>query len=183
LKRKRKEKKMIGLLKKIIQNFDKEKGMPLGNMTSQFFANVYLNELDYVIKHTLRLKYYIKYVDDFIIFHRNKRVLEECKEKIEKYLININLELHPEKSKITALHKGINFLGFRCFYFHKCIQKRNMSRLYKRIPSLKKLYGQEYITADRLTESIEGWCAYALLGNTYRLRKRLKRKVKNLITS
>jgi hypothetical protein len=75
--------------------------MPLGNLTSQFFANVYLNELDYFVKHKLRAKYYIMYVDDFVILNNSKTQLEFWKKDIDKFLMeSLRLELHPQKSKI-----------------------------------------------------------------------------------
>ena len=79
--------------------------MPLGNLTSQFFANVYLNELDQFVKHKLKAKYYIRYVDDFVILHNNKQTLETYKEKINNFLKTIKLELHPD------MHKNQGFLA------------------------------------------------------------------------
>ena len=100
--------------------------MPIGNLTSQFFANVYLNELDYFIKHKLKAKYYIRYVDDFVILHSNKKILEIYKDKINKYLNYLKLELHPNKSKIISLNNGVTMLGYRVFYYYKrrrCLQQ------------------------------------------------------------
>ena len=109
----------------------KGKGMPLGNLTSQFFANVYLNELDYFVKHKLRAKYYLRYVDDFVILHYNKEILQEFQEKISKYLKNLKLELHPDKSKIIALRDGITLLGYRVFYHYKLLRKSNLRKFNK----------------------------------------------------
>ena len=110
----------IWLTRQILNNFDskiKGKGMPLGNLTSQFFANVYLNELDYFVKHRLKSKYYIRYVDDFVILHRNKKRLEYFKKQIDNFLVHeLKLWLHPDKSKILPLRNGITFLGYRLFY-------------------------------------------------------------------
>jgi RNA-directed DNA polymerase len=75
IQRKIKDNNLLGLIRLILGNFDKTRGMPLGNLTSQFFANVYLNELDYFVKHTLRAKYYIRYVDDFVILHKSESQL------------------------------------------------------------------------------------------------------------
>ena len=78
--------------------------MPLGNLTSQFFANIYLNELDYFIKHELKAKYYIRYVDDFVIIRNSKEQLKNWKKEISKFLRdNLKLELHPQKSKIIPV--------------------------------------------------------------------------------
>ena len=104
--------------------------MPLGNLTSQFFANVYLNELDYFVKHKLKTKYYIRYVDDFIILHKSKSQLKIWKKQIKLFLKeNLKLELHPDKSKIVSLSRGIDFVGFRNFYYYKLLRKRNSANL------------------------------------------------------
>jgi len=109
LQRKIKDEKVIWLIVKVLKNFDnKINGMPLGNMTSQFFANLYLNDLDHFVKQKLKMRHYIRYVDDFLILHKSERVLEDCKNKIEKYLKNLRLELHPDKSKIYSMFHIIN---------------------------------------------------------------------------
>jgi hypothetical protein len=134
------------------------KGMPLGNLTSQFFANIYLNELDKFVKHKLKAKYYIRYVDDFVILHSSKEQLKIWKKEIEIFLKNrLNLELHPDKSKIINLSKGIDFVGFRNFYYYKLLRKRNIRNMQKKI----NLFNQGNISYEKLFESFEGWNAYA----------------------
>src|SRR3989344_4798312 len=113
--------------------------MPIGNLTSQFFANVYLNELDYFIKHKLKAKYYIRYVDDFVILHSNKKILEIYKDKINKYLNYLKLELHPNKSKIISLTKPINFVGFRIFYYYKLLKKFNRKNIQEKLNKFSTL--------------------------------------------
>src|SRR3989344_8719913 len=109
-------------------------GMPLGNLTSQFFANLYLNSLDYFVKHKLRIKYYIRYVDDFIILYNNKEALEYYKEEIDSFLKNeLKIELHNEKSKIMQLKQGIDFLGFRNFYNYRILRKNKRRLLRSKI--------------------------------------------------
>ena len=91
--------------------------MPLGNLTSQFFANIYLNELDYFVKHGLKAKYYIRYVDDFVILHSSKEQLEIWKQEIDKFLKEkLKIELHSQKSRIISLSHGVDFVGFRNFF-------------------------------------------------------------------
>jgi len=108
--------KIIWLIEQILNNYKSEKGMPLGNLTSQFFANVYLNELAQFVKHKLRAKCYIRYVDDFVILHNSKEQLNIWKSEINRFLKEkLELELHPNKSQILKLKKGIKFLGFRIF--------------------------------------------------------------------
>ena len=144
--------------------------MPLGNLTSQFFANVYLNELDYFVKHNLKIKFYIRYVDDFIILHNSKEQLIRWKEELNNFLIYIlKLELHPEKSKIIPLCKGVDFVGFRNFYYYKLLRKRNIRKIISKI----SLYKQGFIEKDKINEIYQGWQAYAKWANTYKLREKL----------
>jgi len=146
------------------------KGMPLGNLTSQFFANVYLNELDQFVKHKLKSKYYIRYVDDFIILHKSKEQLEKWKEEIGIFLKEkLKLVLHPDKSRIINLSKGVDFVGFRNFYNNKLLRKRNVKSMERKIIG----YNKGEITLDKLFESFEGWNAYAKWSNSYNLKKRL----------
>ena len=122
IRRKIKDRKVLLLIQKILDNHITKypnKGMPIGNLTSQFFANLYLNELDYFVKHKLKIKCYIRYVDDFVLLGKSKERLEYCKNKISRFLKTIKLELHSEKSQIYPLHKGTKFLGFRIFYYYK----------------------------------------------------------------
>jgi len=182
LKKKVKDKKIIWLINAVLKNFDnKIKGMPLGNMTSQFFANVYLNELDYFIKHDLKAKYYIRYVDDFVILHENKEILEIYKEKVNNFLKeNLKLELHHDKSKTSSMHKGVNLLGFRVFYYYKLLRKRNIKQFKKRFIDLERQHAGGLIEYSDIIISVQGWFAYAVWGNTYNIRKEIVKKL-NLI--
>jgi hypothetical protein len=140
--------------------------MPLGNLTSQFFANVYLNELDYFIKHKLRAKYYLRYVDDFVIIHNSKEQLEIWKKEIEIFLKNnLRLELHPQKSRIISLSKGIDFVDFRNFYYYRLLRKRNAMSMKNKVNSLNK----GGISYEKFLESFQGWKAYAKWANSYEL--------------
>lgn len=181
IKSKIKDKKVIKLVEKILKNFDdKEKGMPLGNLTSQFFANVYLNELDYFIKHKLRVKYYIRYVDDFIILHNSKSQLEIWKKQISEFLAGrLKLELHPDKSKIIPLSRGIDFVGFRNFYYFKLLRKRNI----KKIKSKINLFKNNKTSFEKLLESFNGWQAYAKWADSYKLRDNLFKYIENISIS
>jgi len=177
LRRKIKDEKVIWLITKILKNFDnKISGMPLGNMTSQFFANVYLNDLDQFVKHKLKMKYYIRYVDDFVILHENKEILKNCKNKIEKYLMNLKIELHPNKSKVYPLYKGLDFLGFKIFFYYKRVRKRNIKRFERKLMKLEKTYLNGDLPKSKFIAIVEGWFAYIMWGNTYRLRKIILKK-------
>lgn len=168
IKSKIKDTNIIWLIKKILNNHSK--GMPLGNLTSQFFANIFLNELDYFVKHELKVKPYIRYVDDFIILSNNKEKLESYKNSIASFLKNkLDLELHQGKSKIIKIKQGINFLGFRLFKYHKLLRKAN-------IRTMKRRLAQDY---DKTYQFLEGWNAYARFGNTFNLRNKINTEVEN----
>ncbi len=178
LTKKIKDKDIIWLINKILKNFDnKEIGMPLGNLTSQFFANVYLNELDYYVKYRLKAKYYIRYVDDFILLDSSKAQLEIWKKGISKFLKEkLKLELHSQKSKILPLHQGISFLGFRIFSYYKLLKKSNIYQINKNINNWFGLYRQDLIKYKKVIDKLEGWFAHAIHGNTYNLRKQITSK-------
>ena len=154
--------------------------MPLGNLTSQFFANVYLNELDQFVKHKLKAKYYIRYVDDFVILHNNKQTLETYKEKINDFLKIIKLELHPDKSKIITLNNGVTMLGYRVFYHYKLLRKSNLRKSKRKIEEKIELVKNSILPYDSLLDSINGWFGYAMWADTYKLRKKLAKEINTI---
>jgi retron-type reverse transcriptase len=164
IQRKIKDEKTINLIILILNNFENDKGMPLGNLTSQFFANVYLNELDYFVKHKLKARYYIRYVDDFVILSFSKKQLIIWKELINLFLKeNLKLELHSKKSKINSLSKGVDFIGFRSFYYFKLLRKRNLKEIILKIEEYKK----GNLSKEKILEIFQGWHAYARWANSF----------------
>jgi len=148
--------------------------MPLGNLTSQFFANVYLNELDYFVKHVLRAKYYIRYVDDFVILHSSKEQLQIWKREISNFLKEkLKLELHPEKSKIVSLSRGVDFVGFRNYWYCKLLRKRNVDKMFVKVEE----YSKGVISKEKILESFQGWNAYAKWADSFILRKNIVKKI------
>ncbi|MBS3099510.1 helix-turn-helix domain-containing protein [Candidatus Pacearchaeota archaeon] len=180
IRRKIEDEKVILLIKLILSSFnsgEEGKGIPLGNLTSQFFANLYLNELDIFVKHKLKIKYYIRYVDDFVILHESKEQLEKWKDEINLFLKEkLKIELHPSKSHILKLNNGINFLGFRIFFYHKLIRKSNLKNFQRKFNNLKILFGEEIIGREKSLGVLEGWLAYCSHANTYKYRKQLVRE-------
>ena len=170
-----KDEKVIWLIERILENGGKNgRSMPLGNLTSQFFANIYLHELDYFVKHKLKAKYHIRYVDDFVILHNSKTQLELWKGQINLFLKEkLKLELHPEKSRIVSLSRGIDFVGFRNFYYFKLLRKRNIRKMLFVVEKYKK--GE--ITKEKIMESFQGWNAYAKWANSFKLRRKLSEKI------
>ncbi|MDD4187593.1 MAG: RNA-directed DNA polymerase [Bacilli bacterium] len=169
----------INLTKKLIFEKDVELGIPIGNYTSQYFANIYLNELDQYVKHELKIKYYLRYMDDFILLVKNKEEAKEVFSKIKEFLwINLKLELN-HKSKYYPPSMGIDFCGYRVYYTHKLVRNGSKKLMIKRIKNWNYLYesGQkldEYI----ITQSLNSWKAHIKHANSYNLYKSYLRKIK-----
>lgn len=146
------------------------KGMPLGNLTSQFFANVYLNEFDNFIKRRLQIKHYIRYVDDFVILDSSKQKLEETLGEIKSFLMKkLKLELHPDKTRILAIPRGLDFIGFRNFPNHKLLRKRNIRKINQKISN----YANGKLVFSQIMNYFIGWKGFAELGNTFKRRRNI----------
>ncbi len=155
--------------------------MSIGNLTSQFFANVYLNELDQFVKHKLKARCYIRYVDDFVILHRDKNILQKWKNELNIFLKEkLMLELHPEKSRLISIKRGVTFLGFRIFPKYRLLKKSNSGRIWKRLEKFKQKYEKGEINRSEVLQSLEGWLAYAKFADTYKFRKRVIAKFNGL---
>ena len=123
---------------KTLFNTKKNKGLPIGNLTSQFFANVYLNELDQYIKHKMKVKYYIRYVDDFIIFSKSRKELLSIKKEIETFLKEkLSLVLKP-LTILKPISSGINFVGYIIKSNYLLPRNRVVNNIYKKINLFKK---------------------------------------------
>jgi len=144
--------------------------LPLGNLTSQFFANVYLNELDQFVKHKLKAKYYIRYVDDFVILHTSKKQLNFWKKEINNFIKEkLKLGLHKDKSRIIILSRGIDFVGFRNFYHYKLLRKRNINGIKRKI----SLFNKGDISYEKLFNGFLGWHGHAKWSNSKNLIEKL----------
>lgn len=162
----------LWLLKDIIYSFPGGKNVPIGNYTSQWFCNIYLNELDTFIKHQLRVKRYIRYCDDFIIIHENKRYLMSLAEEIEQFLAQ-HLALRLSKNDIFPVRHGIDFLGYRHFSGYVLIRKSTAKRIKHRLRALPGMLKRGEISSEQYRSSIastEGWLRWA---NSYNLQTSL----------
>lgn len=132
IQRKIQDKLALNLVKEIIESFNP--GLPIGNLTSQLFANIYLNELDQFIKHKLKIPFYLRYTDDFIIISDSRhKLISELKKISEFILLNLKLELHPNKIFLKKYHQGIDFLGYIQFPNYRTIRTKTKRRIIKKI--------------------------------------------------
>ncbi len=148
-------------------------GMPIGNYTSQYFANIYMNELDNYIKQELRMKYYIRYMDDFILCLRSKEECIEIKLKIEKFLItNLKLELN-KKSRYYPSKMGADFCGYRIWETHILIRNSCKKKMKKTIKEMNKKYRCKNLNLRKAIQRLSSFKGHVLHANTYLLCEKI----------
>ncbi len=113
-------------------------GLPIGNLSSQFFANIYLNELDQFVKHQLHVKHYIRYVDDFLLLHESPQQLNKWLNSINEFLPKIGAKLNPKKTIIQPIDRGVDFVGHVIKPFHRVTRKKSVNQAIKRIKTINK---------------------------------------------
>ncbi len=160
-------KDIIWLVSQIIGSFystESGKGLPLGNLTSQLFVNIYMNKFDQFVKHKLKLKYYIRYADDFIILNSDKEWLIGLIPKISNFLKDtLKLSLHPDKTFIKTASSGIDFLGWTHFSDHRTLRTAAKRRMLKRT--------KEHPTE----ETLQSYLGLLKHGNTWKLRDKISK--------
>ncbi len=157
--------RVADLLIRIIRSFETSpgKGIPLGNLTSQLFANVYMNEFDQFVKHDLRMKYYARYADDFVFLSGDRSELLSCLPKISGFLYGLlALNLHPDKVFIKTLASGVDFLGWIHFSHHRVPRTKTRQRMNARIGS----------SPNR--QSVESYLGLLSHGDAYAMSRKLE---------
>jgi len=154
---------------------ERRRGIPIGNQTSQFFANVYLDPLDHFVKDRLRARGYVRYVDDFLVFSDDKSELRTWRDRIAEFLVRLRLRLHPTKNTMFPVSEGIRFLGYRVFATHRLLVKDNVRRLRRRVRSMQQRYAEGEIGPDEIRRRLMSWSGHARQADTYLLRERLFR--------
>ncbi|MEO8661916.1 MAG: reverse transcriptase domain-containing protein [Bryobacteraceae bacterium] len=150
---------------------ERRRGLPIGNLTSQFWANVYLDPLDHFFRDELGAPGYIRYVDDFLVFSNDKAVLGLWKEAARHRLEGLRLVLHDRKSRIYPVIEGVPFLGFRVFAKDRRLLPGSVTRARRRLRRMAKQYQAGGIDMKKVKKSVEAWVAHASHGNTLGLRR------------
>ena len=173
LQRKIKDKKILWLTKEIIYSNNEKTGLPIGNYTSQMYANIYLNELDQYVKHNLKCKYYFRYMDDGIILLKTKEKAKEILEAIQKFLKEkLKLELN-QKTQIFKNKQGVNFCGYKINEYRLKIRDKGKRRLKKKIKSLKEKVEKGEITSKEAKLYLAGHLGYIKIANVKNLKEKL----------
>jgi len=172
IKGKIKDPAVLWLIKLIIDSTPSP-GIPIGNLASQIFANLYLNGLDHYLKETIKCGHYIRYMDDLIVFDNDKNRLGDIKDAIREYLRRLKLELHPNKSQIDLTTKGIIFLGYKVYPTHRLVIKQNVKRLRSRIKKYFELLKLKLINPQKIICSMQSWLGYAIHADSFNLRRKI----------
>ena len=156
---------IVWLLENVIGSFSSGKvgvGLPLGNLTSQLFVNIYMNKFDQFVKHKLKIRYYIRYADDFVIMHEDKKYLENILPQMAKFLgTELKLSLHPDKVLIRTLASGVDFLGWVHFPHHRTLRTSTKRRIFKNIRKNQK------------AGSVTSYLGLLKHGNAYKIRNKI----------
>jgi RNA-directed DNA polymerase len=149
------------------------RGLPIGNLTSQFWANCYLNPFDHFVKRELHCAAYLRYVDDFLLFADDKRTLWHWREAIIARLACLRLTVHEERACPYPVGAGIPFLGFIVFPTHRRLKRRKGIHFRRRLKLLLARYREGEIELDRVHASVRGWIDHVRYGDTWGLRRAL----------
>ena len=174
INRRIKDSKLIGLIDTLLSAYSSDigerKGLPIGTLYSQLFANIYLNGFDHFVKQKLQADYYVRYMDDFVLFSGSKDRLHSLEESIRGYLNNsLELKLPESKTCIEPVKKGLTFLGYRIFSSHRKIRPRNKKKFRRNLSKLKK--GSE--SFPDILNTIESWKGHSSHADALNLRKML----------
>jgi len=153
--------------------FNRSRGLPIGNLTSQHWANVYLNELDQYAKRVLKCRAYIRYVDDILLFANDKDTLSQWKGEIETFLQTLRLTLHETKAQSRPTSTGIPFLGFTVFPDHRRLKSANGYAFQRRLKSMLLARKRGVLSQKDFTNRFVSWMSHASSGDTWNLKRSL----------
>jgi len=153
----------------------RRKGIPIGNLTSQWFANWYLTGLDHFITSHLRFGAFVRYCDDFILLHDDREILKEAIPKLEAFLSAHRLRLHPQKLAVVPVRAGLRFIGYRVWPAHRVLPKENVRRFRRRIGWMKRAFSKGEIKWPDIRLRLDSWLGHARQADSWCLLQRLSR--------
>ena len=156
------DKDILWLLERVIRSFETSprRGLPLGNLTSQLFCNIYMNEFDQFAKHTLKAEHYIRYADDFVFLSEDRQWFQSLIPHIKQFLRErLRLEFHPDKVYIKTFASGVDFLGWVHFADHRVLRTASKRRMFRRL------------AASHTESTRQSYSGMLQHGNTQKLRK------------
>ena len=150
---------------------NRPRGLPIGNLTSQFWANVYLNDFDHFVKRELKCPAYVRYVDDFILFSNDKRELSRWRVAVIQTLAALRLTLHEATAQVYPTRTGIPFLGFRIFPEYRRVKRRKVVYFRRKLRHLLEGYSERGFSFEQLNASVQGWINHVRYANSWGLRR------------
>lgn len=172
----------MALLRQIICSFDSKsynhRGLPIGNLTSQLFANVYMNGFDQFMKHELKVKHYVRYTDDFVIVADNKEYLLTLLPYIAKFLdAELGLTLHPHKVSIRKFRQGIDFLGYIVLPHHILLRTKTKRRIIRKLDQRVAEYIKGTISDETFNQSLQSYLGVLQRADAYKITEQLKNSI------
>lgn len=152
---------------------ERRTGIPIGNLTSQFLANLYLDGFDHFVKEQLRAKAYMRYVDDFVLLSNSKPKLHDWRQAIEQKLQELRLRIHPRKANIFSVQQGVDILGYRVFPSHRLLRNDNGHRFARRLRTFAAAYRGGDMEWEDFNPSVQSWIGHARQADTLGLRQRI----------
>lgn len=176
-----KDKKLLWLTELFIYDNDSLKGIPIGNYTSQYFANIYLSILDKYVKEELQIKYYVRYMDDMVILLKDKNECVNILKKVKTFLEHeLKLELNA-KSRYYPSKLGVNFCGYVIYETHRLLRKRSKLEINKKIKTWDKMNKNGILNRKKMEASLNSWLSHAKHANSYLFRKQVLVKINKII--
>lgn len=176
-----KDKILLWLTKIFIYDNDSDKGIPIGNYTSQYYANIYLSLLDKYVKENLRIKYYVRYMDDIVILVKNKQESKILLNKINLFLHDrLKLELN-KKSRYYPNSLGVNFCGYIIYETHRLIRKSSKKKIKRKIRLWLKLKKNGTLNVNKVIISFNSWSSHVSHANSYNFRMLIDKEMINLM--
>lgn len=151
------------------------KGLPIGNLTSQLWANVYLHELDLYAKHQIKARHYVRYMDDFVIVHHDKAWLHEARRELEQFLWDSLRLTTNDKTQVFPVAqrqgRGLDFLGYHIWPTHRRLRKDSIRRIKRSLKRLQRQYAEGSITLELVRQTVQSWIAHANHADTQGLQE------------
>lgn len=160
----------------LLTPLERRRGLPIGNLTSQWFANWMLNDLDHFVTSGLGIGAYVRYCDDFILLDDNRGLLKEAMEKIRARLAEARLDLHERKAFVRPVRCGLTFVGYRIWPTHRLLRKDNVRRLRRRVRWMRQAYADGRIDWEDVKPRLASWLGHARHADSKRLVRRVSRE-------
>lgn len=155
----------------LLTPLERRTGIPIGNLTSQFFANLYLDDVDRFIKQALRIRPYLRYVDDMVVLDNDKARLADIRAVVRERLADDRLRLHPHKAQVTRAANGLNILGYVVYPRRRRLRNDNGHRFARKLRKMMRAYRAGRLEWRSMDTSLHSWIGHAQHADTEGLRR------------